>query len=292
MKRFLFLLPVFLIPHLVYSQTPPPELIVNPETPLQQAIDQQLQVYAEGGRPEVLKTSNAIIYPFGVYQPVLTCAILRLCVIELEPGEVLLSLGAGDHVRWNIDHGTTGPGGSTIYITISPTDFNLTTNLVISTDRRMYHMTLDSPPRKHGPDSQNPMPGYTRHVMFYYPSKHHVVSQPAEKPNTSTVGTNLDELNYGYSWRTENDFPWVPLAVFDDGERVYLRIPDGIDPGAVLLIGDEHNSRLGSYILRDDFLIIERVFDEARIVLPGPQKRRRFLRRNRQPQRVLILSRT
>jgi len=128
------------------AQAPPEHLIVSPETPLQQAIDQQLQIYADGGRPEVLRTSNALIYPHGVYQPVLTCTVLRICIIELEPGETVLSMGSGDHVRWSLDHGQTGPGANTTYITVVPTDYDLTTNLVISTDRRMYHMTLDSPP--------------------------------------------------------------------------------------------------------------------------------------------------
>lgn len=288
----LFILITLFVPFVLHAQTPPPELIVAPETPLQQAIDQQLQVYADGGRPEVLKTSNAIIYPHGVYQPVLTCTILRICVIELEPSEILYSLGAGDHVRWNIDHGTTGPGGNTVYVTVVPTDYDITTNLIISTDRRMYHMTLDSPPQKRGPDSLNPMEAYTRHVKFYYPSKHRVISQPAQESESPAVGANLDDLNYGYTWRIENDFPWQPLAVFDDGKRVYLRIPDAVESGGVLLIGKENASRAGSYILREDFLIIEHLFDEARIVLPGPKKRKRIFRKNRQTQRALILTRS
>jgi len=287
-----FALITLLIPCKIYAQTPPPELIVAPETPLQQAIDQQLQVYADGGRPEVLKTSNAIIYPHGVYQPVLTCTILRICVIELEPGETLYSLGAGDHVRWNIDHGTTGPNGNTIYVTVVPTDYDITTNLIISTDRRMYHMTLDSPPKKRGVDSLNPMEAYTRHVKFYYPGEHKVIRQPEVETQSPAVGADLDDLNYRYSWRIENDFPWEPLAVFDDGNRVYLRIPDAVESAGILLIGRESESRAGSFILREGFLIIENLFDEARIVLPGPQKRKRIFRRNRQTQSALILTRS
>lgn len=292
MRLFFFAFLTLLIPFTTHAQTPPPEMIVAPETPLQQAIDQQLQLYAQGGRPEVLKTSNAIIYPHGVYQPVLTCTILRICVVELEPGEILYSLGAGDHIRWNIDHGMTGPGGNTVYVTVVPTDHNITTNLIISTDRRMYHMTLDSPPRKRGPDSLNPMDPYTRHVRFYYPGSHQVVSQPAEEAEPSTVTTNLDDLNYRYSWHTEGDFPWEPVVVFDDGERVFLLLPDEFKSGGVLLIGKANDARAGNYILREDYLIIERLFDEARIVLPGPQKRKRFFHRKRQTQRVLILARS
>lgn len=283
---------LILFGHSTFAQTPPPERIVSAGTPLQQAIDAQLQVYAEGGRPEVLKTSNALIYPHGVYQPVLSCTILRICVIELEPGETLYSLGAGDHVRWTIDHGTTGPGGNTTYLTVVPTDYDITTNLVISTDRRMYHMTLDSPPQKRGVDSLNPIEAYTRHIRFYYPRQHVVVNQPPAEPQTPKVAKELDELHYDYAWRTENDFPWEPLAVFDDGERVYLRIPEGTETGGVLLLGTADDTRPGSYIVREGFFIVERLFEEARIVLPGPQKRPRFWRRKRQSQRTLIITRS
>jgi len=276
------------------AQTPPPERIVSAETPLQQAIDAQLQVYIDGGRPEVLRTSNALVYPFGVYQPVLTCTILRICVIELEPGEQLYSMGAGDHVRWNIDHGTTGPGGNTVYVTVVPTDYDLTTNLVISTNRRMYHMTLDSPPKKHGAASLNPLEAYTRHVKFYYPQQLQVVESmsPAEEEPSHFLGTEVDQLHYGYAWRTENGFPWQPLAVFDDGERVYLRVPPEADGGGVLLLGEKSDARSGSYIVRDEFFIIEQVFDEARFVLPGPMTRKYFWRRKSQSQRVLIITKS
>ena len=295
MKAILTLLILSLTVVASQAQPAPATRIVSAETPLQMAIDQQLQIYAEGGRPEVLRTSNALIYPFGVYQPVLSCTVLRICVIELEPGEELYSMGAGDHVRWHIDHGTTGPSGNTIYLTIVPTDFNLTTNLVISTNKRMYHLTLDSPPKREGVNNLNPLEAYTRHIRFYYPKQMHVVQSAEPQPDppfTQTVDANLDDLDYGYSWRTENGFPWEPLAVFDDGKRVFLRVPPEATGGAVLLLGQKTDARAGNYLVRDDFFIIERMFDEARIVMPGPQKRRFFWQKRKQAQRALIITKS
>ena len=284
---------IALLVHSAAAQSPVPERIVDAETPLQQAIDEQLQVYAAGGRPEVLRTSNALIYPFGIYQPVLTCTVLRICIIELEVGEEVYSMGVGDQVRWNIDHGTTGPQGRTIYLTVVPTDYNLTTNLVISTDRRMYHMTLDSPPKQGRNGTLNPLEPYTRHVRFYYPEQIRTLSSahPDEESVTQTIGAKLEDLQYGYSWRAENGFPWEPLTVFDDGRRVFLRIPPEAKPNGVLLIGTQRDSQPGNYLVRDGFLIIERTFDEARLIIPGPD-RKRFLRRTRQTQRSLIITRS
>jgi len=300
MKPTLALLSILLTCVFVLSsnaQAPPAHTIVAPETPVQQAIDEQLQAYMDGGRPEVLRTSNSLIYPHGVYQPVLTCAVLRICIIELEPGEKVFSMGTGDHMRWNLDHGTTGPGGNTVYITVVPTDHNLTTNLIVSTDRRMYHLTLDSPPRRRGNRSLNPIEAYTRQVKFYYPDAHRMTvhSTPESEPpqtGTEVEAATLDEVNYNYSWRTENGFPWEPLTVFDDGERVYVRIPDDIKPDGTLLVGAEGDVRSGSYILRENFFIIESLFEEARISIPGPLKRKRLFAKKRQSQRTLIITRS
>ena len=293
----IFLLSLLFVVSSTAGQTPVPERIVDAETPIQQAIDQQLQVYASGGRPEVLRTSNFLLYPFGIYQPVLTCTVLRICIIELEAGEEVYSMGVGDQVRWNIDHGTTGPKGQSIYLTIVPTDYDLTTNLVISTNRRMYHMTLDSPPKQGRDMTMNPLEPYTRHVKFYYPKQIRTLASATgeEESVAQTIDTNLEDLNFGYSWRIEDGFPWEPLGVFDDGKRVFLQIPPDAKPDGVLLLGTRGNSRSGNYLVRagDDgnrFLIIERIFEEARLILPGP-KRKPLLRRTRQTQRSLIITR-
>ena len=292
MKRSSFFLAFAFLVSITAGQSPIPERIVDAETPIQQAIDEQLQIFASGGRPEVLRTSNALIYPFDIYQPVLTCTPLRICVIELEVGEEVYSLGVGDQARWSIDYGTTGPGGQTIYLTVVAKDYDVTTNLIVSTNRRMYHMTLDSPPRQGRDATLNPLEPYTRQVSFYYPQQIRALNtgQREEDTVTQAIGTNLEDVNFGYSWRTENEFPWEPLAVFDDGQRVFLRIPPEAKPDGVLLLGTQRDSRQGNYLFRDGFLIIERTFNEARLVLPGP-KRKPFLRRTRQTQRSLIITR-
>jgi len=292
MRSFLFAFLLLLFPARVgIAQTPPPEQIVTADMDVQKAIDEQLRTIAEGGRPEVLKTSNSLIYPYGIYQHVLSCTILRICIIELEPGEVIYAMGAGDHTRWRSDHGQTGVNGNTSYLTVVPTDNNLTTNLVISTDRRIYHLTLDSPPRRGRGTPKNPLDEYTRHIRFYYPTATIHVSSPAPEPEGQKVGQSIEDLNYNYSWRIENDFPWEPLAVFDDGSRVYVRVHDTVTSGGVLLLGSASDARSGSYIMEDGFLIIDRLFDEARIVLPGPTRRKGVFRRKRPSQKALIIQR-
>ena len=280
-------------PAALWAQTPPPPAVLEVKEPLRQAIDAQVQVYLDGGRPEVLQTSNALVYPFGIYQPVLTCTLLRICVIELEPGELLYSMGTGDAVRWRIAQGTTGPGGNTIWISVVPTDWDITTNLVLATDRRIYHITLDSPPRASAEEENlNPLEPYTRHIKFYYPESVQVVARDSG-PSVLPAGLDLAQLDYRYAWRSDEGFPWEPQAVFDDGHRTYIRVPPGREAeGAALMVGAERSARLVNFLIRDGYYIVDRVFEEARLVLPGPMRRKRFWQRRRQTQLALHIFRS
>jgi type IV secretory pathway VirB9-like protein len=66
--------------------------------------------------------------------------------IALQTGEELAGSGpvaAGDTVRWIVGDTTSGSGVSRrVHILLKPTQKDLTTNLVINTDRRTYHLEL------------------------------------------------------------------------------------------------------------------------------------------------------
>src|SRR5690606_30144818 len=116
-----------------------------------------VEEYRRTGEARTIQQSAYVAYPFGHSQPTLTCAPLRACVIELEAGEVVLGLVAGDTERWIIGQTFTGRTGDTPLVVVKPTDFDLTTNLLVSTDRRIYELTLDAPPaRRRSRTSQNP----------------------------------------------------------------------------------------------------------------------------------------
>ena len=155
----------------------------------------------------------------------LSCTVLRACLVELQSGEVLISLITGDDQRWLIDHTATGAGGKTPLASVKPVDYNITTNLIISTDRRVYHITLDSPPRTARRQNYNPLGHYTRHIRFYYPNTQAWTSPPNLELSTNP-GMTLESLPHRYAWKRDKEFPWEPAVVLDDGERVYIRLPD------------------------------------------------------------------
>lgn len=292
MKQPTFLAVFLLISHLVQAQQPVPERIVTVSGPVQTAIDQQISSFNTGGRAEVLRQSDVLIYPFGVYQPVLTCTVLRACIVELQAGEALISLIAGDDQRWLIHHTATGTGAETAIVSVKPIDHNITTNLIISTDRRVYHITLDSPPYSTKRNAYNPQQQYTRHIRFYYPAEHKFEPVSAGEPADPPAALSLKKLNHHYTWRAEKGFPWVPPAVFDDGERVYIRIPAHAysEDQPLLSIGTRGSERVADYIIRDGYFIVDGLFEEARLITGGIARKGIF-RRKRHTQRALHLYR-
>jgi type IV secretion system protein TrbG len=90
---------------------------------------------------------NAIqVYPFTVgalYQ--VYAAVSQVTDIALEAGEKLVAVSAGDTVRWVVGDTTSGEGATAqVHILVKPIGADLESNLVITTDRRTYHLELHS----------------------------------------------------------------------------------------------------------------------------------------------------
>src|SRR3546814_19796432 len=65
--------------------------------------------------------------------------------IALQPGENLVAVASGDTARWVIGDTTSGSGeGKQTHVLVKPYSAGLLTNLVITPDRRAYHVRLIS----------------------------------------------------------------------------------------------------------------------------------------------------
>src|SRR3546814_6756053 len=71
----------------------------------------------------------------------------RVNDIALQPGEQLVSVSAGDTVRWIIGDTESGSGADKrVHVQVKPSRADLRTNLVINTERRSYHLGLSATP--------------------------------------------------------------------------------------------------------------------------------------------------
>jgi P-type conjugative transfer protein TrbG len=235
---------------------------------------------------------SAVLVPFGHGRPVLRCAPLRACAVELEPGELVLATSLGDAERWLVQAAAAGPGAHTPLLVVKPTACDLSTNLVVATDRRIYELALDSPPCRNADAGEggayNPHLPYTGLIRFYYPDElvrrwaeqeRAARQQAAERAAGRTPlapGARLARLNFDYAWDRARRWPWVPTQVFDDGEHTYVVLPPAAHLAELpILLGVEPGGALAllTYRVDGDTLIADRVLERAALVVGHGRRR-------------------
>ncbi len=211
-------------------------------------------------------TDGRVIFTFGETMPTIVCAPLRVCDVELQPGEKVLGTpNVGDNVRWDISPGHSGSGpDAQTHVIIKPHQAGLDTNLVISTDRRTYHLRLVSDPTN-----------YVSDVAFSYPSDDKkawdaeiaVVDAKQSDVIATMPPLTADKLNFNFTVKATSGAPeWVPIRVFDDGAHTYIQMPKGMaatEAPVLVLLDDSGHEQLVNYRLRGDYFVIDRVIDKA-----------------------------
>lgn len=189
-----------------------------------------------------------------------------LTAVVLRPGEHLISKAAGDTVRWEV--GETTQGNGQVVILLKPLDAGLRTNMILTTDQRVYVLDLVSSAA--GDD-------HSTLVDWRYPNddmreltlskaaatvqtlaiqgaakpalSSPFISPPGSPPAASAParlagpavaadlsGKSADgpavspaDLNFGYKIEAEGHRPsWMPEHVFDDGRRVFVKFPANV----------------------------------------------------------------
>jgi len=136
------------------------ELLAEDDPELAEA----LREFQQTGQARIVRKPGFVRFPYGERQPILYCKPLRVCDIQLQAGESVLHVALGDSERWIASKMESGPrDGRAPHVVVKPTEFDISTNLVITTDRRVYHLGLIS--------SQEEKGGYFRSVRFYYPQE-------------------------------------------------------------------------------------------------------------------------
>lgn len=247
----------------------------------------------EGVEPPVLHAAAAVAFPYGHSLPALTCAPLRACDIALQAGETILGVALGDAERWITSPLSEGPaGGATPHVVVKPTGWGLATNLIVSTDRRVYHLELSSPER-------GPAGSYDAAVGFYYPDE--LVSTwaragergKAERARreaaevASLAAPDPTALNFDYRLETsgKRPFAWTPEVVFDDGSHTYLRFPE--DPGSgtpILLVETAGGPALVNGRWRGRWYVADLVFARGELVVGSGRVRQSIAVVNRRRQ--------
>ena len=233
--------------------------------------DEKLRVTRANTEARVAPTRegyvNAIqVWPFtdgALYQ--VYAAVGRVTVVSLQPGEELVTVAAGDTVRW-IDGDTSSGSGDALRVNVmvKPIRSGLKTNLVITTSRRTYLLELTSTERT-----------WMASVSWEYPKdKMLALQRQAQAANAAApidAGLSLEKIRFRYAVSGSNP-PWKPLRAFDDGEKVYIQFPAGIAQGELpplFVIGAQGDGQLVNYRFRSPYYSVDRLFGAAELRLGG-----------------------
>jgi type IV secretion system protein VirB9 len=213
--------------------------------------------------PQARGFVNAVqVYPFSpgtLYR--LYAAPERVSDIALQPGEAIVSVAAGDTARWTVGDTTSGSGeAKRVHILVKPFAAGLSTNLVITTTRRAYHLQLES-------TSATAMTA----LSWTYPQDELIAIRRAAEAERAAApvasGLAADQLNFGYS--ITGDTPgWRPLRAFDDGRQTYIEFPADIAIGEappLFLLASDGDAMLVNYRMSGRFYVIDRLFSVAEL---------------------------
>lgn len=200
--------------------------------------------------------AGLVTFAYGSGIPTVVCALLELTDLAFEKGESILSVQLGDSVRWNIESAISGSANDSVeHLIVKPLEAGLKTSMLITTDRRTYHIRLKSteadfmpavvfsypnslklPSKKHyGDDS------YLQYTSNYDSNEDHndysetnsSLKNYSSVQNVSYEGNSRPELNVAatyndstqrrnYNYSVDGDSKIIPQNVYDDGKRTFI----------------------------------------------------------------------
>ncbi|ATC28482.1 P-type conjugative transfer protein TrbG [Caulobacter vibrioides] len=197
----------------------------------------------------------------GVFE--LVAAPGQITDIVLEPGETLVEtnpIAAGDTARWVIGDTTSGEGGSRrVHVLVKPVQSGLSTNLIINTTRRSYHLQMRASSR-----------AYLSQVAWRYPQAPNLAPAVLVKPVVLvSPPAPPAPVTFNLGYRIKGEARWRPARVYDDGARTYVEFGPAIAlsdlPPLYGLGPDGKTSELINYRLEGRRLVVDRLFDRAEL---------------------------
>lgn len=220
------------------------------------------------------------VYPYSegvLYR--LYAAPERVTDIVLQPGETVTSVAAGDTVRWTVGDTTSGSGERLrTHILVKPFSAGLSTNLVITTTRRAYHLQLESTPTT-----------AMAAISWTYPQDELIAlrrsqeAAAAAQPVASSLA--VESLNFNYAISGHRP-AWRPVRAFDDGRQTFIEFSPSVAVGEappLFVIGEDREASLVNYRVAGRYYVVDRLFGAAELRLGG--KRQQIVRIERTAER-------
>lgn len=244
--------------------------LLNQQSP---EIRKAFLAYEKTGKAPIIQANDFLQFPYREdEQPIVTCEPLHACEIQLEEGEVITGLLSGDTVRWIFSELYSGMGENRQpHVIAKPKAADISTNIVIATSKRIYHIGLLS---KSGM--------YVKQAKFYYPqemlkalnefnaSEAQRLKDQDDREVASLPMIDLTQVDDHYSISASSDIAWKPIRAFNDGTHVYIQMPEQIrvTSAPVIFINQHDHQALVNYRIKDNYYIVDTLFRQA-VMLTG-----------------------
>lgn len=224
---------------------------------------------AAGIKP-VAGPAGMVRFTYGVQQANVICAVLQVCDVELQPGEQLNNLNIGDP-RFTVEPAISGVGASEVqHLIIKPLDVGLHTTLIVTTDRRTYHINLRSHRTQFMP-----------RVSFIYPDEvaakwdamKQRVAREREDRTIPQTKEYMGDLSFKYD--VAGSAAWKPVRVYNDGVKTIIQMPASMkqtEAPTLLVVRKEggiftdEETVMVNYRVHGDRYVVDTVFDKAILI--------------------------
>ena len=243
---------------------------LTPQEKAAVAIAQKWQAASATGIKPVSGLDGSVRFVYGSQQINVVCAVLQVCDVELQPGEQVNNLNVGDP-RFTIEPAISGVGAAEVqHLIIKPLDVGLETSLVVTTNRRTYHIRL----RSHRTEFM-PRVGftYTEDALAKWDAiKTREVKEKQERTIPKT-GEYLGDLNFAYE--VSGSAAWKPVRVYNDGTKTIIQMPTAMAqteaPTLLVVRKDgglftDDETVMVNYRVQGDRYIVDTIFDKAILI--------------------------
>lgn len=238
--------------------------VEDPEKAIKKANKEALQQSTPDGFINAVQVYDYM--PGALFE--VWCAPGYVSTVALKPGEKLISASAGDTVRWVLGETITGKDGqSQTLLLLKPVRPDIATNLIITTDQRVYLM-----------EAKAVRGGvYNAAVTWNYPHddfheiKNNVHAQQLSENQIIAGDVSVDDLNFDYDIETVSDHKapkWKPVQAFDDGMKTYIRFPKnlGVSEAPPLFVRSaDGKTEIVNYRVKKNYYVIDRLIDVAEL---------------------------
>jgi type IV secretion system protein VirB9 len=194
---------------------------------------------------------------------------MRITALSLEPGEKITSKAAGDTERWMIGDTTSGEAETIqTHLLIKPYRAGLATNMVVTTNRRVYLLALKASGES---EAFNAAVSWT-HPLPQAPTSQVAVGPSETEPKPATRAPILkahgpEAYRIRTGWRKPE---WTPVSDHDDGRQTFITFPDTLgttEAPPLFVLNEQGEAQLVNWRKQGNSYVVDRLFQKAELRL-------------------------